>query len=228
MSNPLLNDLKKIKEINQSSMAHKDNKTVLPFLLIDHMGNYFFSTGLSKNSVVNTMYFALKEIDEKIKCATLELLQPFPPMKCSLQPIPHSTKLYRTKAVIQIDLTHFCGLSIQEIPVLDYRVTTTVHQTVFRFPLKLNRMNTALTLWHNDRKQMDHTATIICHNAGRESLQIEIKLTDKTFVESIPASSSKAMTVRHLTDLRILQSKEESNGFIEIHLNEKIKKKIYY
>ncbi len=133
MTSWIIEPLKKIESINKKEIPKLACQSALPFMLFGKGGEPFSVVVISRGRFFVSPFFTVSCIDEKSKCAVLEVL------------FPHccGKELFRTQARIFVDLSCSCGIEVSPNPVFDYLVEShlTREHLCLPFVLEKNRFH---------------------------------------------------------------------------------------
>ncbi|MCZ2259929.1 CotZ-related putative spore coat protein [Sporosarcina sp. G11-34] len=211
--------LKKIEPINKKETHKLACQSALPFMLVGKDGEPFSVIGISGGCFFVSSFFTVICIDEKSKCAVLEVLFP----RCC------GRELFRTQARIFVDLSCFCGIEALPIPVFDCLIECHVKKDHLCLPFMLVKTDTTKTVWSTVQEKIGNTATITVNYVGPDPI---VNLTLVTKDEVIPfvmvRGECRSVTVLNLKSIEVLTPLEQVRGTVEVQLNLVEKKKVCF
>ncbi|WP_397536807.1 CotZ-related putative spore coat protein [Rummeliibacillus pycnus] len=194
-------------------------KSVHPFVLIGKNGELFSTIGNSRGCFITSCFFNLISIDEKSKCAVLELLKPL----CGAK------KLFRTQARVTVDSSCFCGIEFVSIPVFDCLIKSNVTKDELCLPFTLTNEDNPKKLWVNRKKHLENIVTLGIQYDGIDpelNLIFHTKQGDISLI--VPKGRCEYLTISELLSFEVVTPVELVEGKINMQLNCCKKNQIYF
>lgn len=184
---------------NVQQLVSTDQQEV-PIMLFGTTGKAIFMTGLSRGRYFQSSHFLIRAFCEKRSCAVVELLA-----------MSHydTTMLFRTEAIVIVDLTCFCGFQVVNKSVFDSLIVTQkLHDQFCRCIPSCPE-----TIWTAHQRVINNSGEIYVVTFGEGgSVGVLLQTTKGTFAIDVSCNECINVSVTNLKSISITKSSIHVKG----------------
>ncbi|KGR76277.1 CotZ-related putative spore coat protein [Ureibacillus sinduriensis] len=224
---------KRVKQFERNCINFTEfsQYTELPFHLLNSKGHPFFAIGQIDGFSFKSPFFTVESVDPCQHSAVLNILAPFPFQEGDVDPSNCIQTLLRTNSFVSVELSKFSGFSKVPISISDCLTICDMMEEHVRLPFMAGETDFPKVIWqHTGGNQINNVATIMLHYQNGIDSQVKLNLCtkDKLVTLNAPKGNGRAVTVKDLLSIEICPSAKLVKGIIEIQVNRKEERKIYF